>query len=288
MKISKYKKTLSIRNKIILIVLFITILLIGLGFTSVIIREIKSIKTDLVNNTKMNAKLIGEYCVTPLAFVNKQGAEEILSKLQSIIIVMNGYLFDENGKLFAYYGPSDGISDLPVPAEKAYYKFEEKYLYVFEPIIYDEHFYGSIYLKASTSTLREEIRNMSILFSIIILVLVGISYLLANRLQKIISGPILNLAKFTEKISRDADYTLRVQKESNDETGKLYDGFNYMLENILIRQTSQEKAEKIMQESNEELQLILDNSPIGIFHYNKHGKITLFNKTFKQFIDAAS
>jgi len=286
MKIPKYIKSLSIRNKIIFIVLFITIFIIGMGYTITIIRDIRNIRTDLVNNIKMDAKLVGEYCITPLAFLDNQGAEEILSKLQSIIIVINGYLFDENGKLFAYYGPAEGISDLPAPAEKAYYKFEDKYLYVFEPINYDEHFYGSIYIKVSTSIIRQEIRNMVILFSIVILVLMVISYLLANQLQKLISDPILNLTKLTEEIIRNDDYTIRVRKESNDEIGKLYDEFNYLLDHILIRHTSQEKAEKMMMESTEKLQLVLDNSPIGIFHYNKHGKITLFNKTFKQFIDA--
>lgn len=284
MKIPKYIKSLSIRNKIIFIVLFITIFIIGMGYTITIIMDIRNIRTDLVNNTKMDAKLVGEYCSTPLAFLDKRGAEEILSKLQSLIIVINGYLFDENGKLFAYYGPSDGISDLPAPIEKAYYKFEDKYLYVFEPINYDEHFYGSIYIKVSTSIIRQEIRNMVILFSIVILVLMVISYLLANQLQKLISDPILNLTKLTEEIIRNDDYTIRVRKESNDEIGKLYDEFNYLLDHILIRHTSQEKAEKMMLESTEKLQLVLDNSPIGIFHYNKHGKITLFNKTFKQLL----
>ena len=127
---------------------------------------------------------------------------------------------------------------------------------------------------------------MVILFSVVILVLMVISYLLANQLQKLISDPILNLTKLTEEIIRNDDYTMRVRKESNDEIGKLYDEFNYLLDHILIRHTSQEKAEKMMLESTEKLQLVLDNSPIGIFHYNKHGKITLFNKSFKQFIDA--
>ncbi len=286
MKIPKFIKSLSIRNKIIFIVLFITLFIIGLGYTITIIRDIRNIRTNLVNNTKMDAKLIGEYCITPLAFLDNQGAEEILGKLQSLIIVINGYLFDENGKLFAYYGPSDGISDLPVPVENAYYKFEGKYLYVFEPIIYDEHFYGSICLKASISTLRQKNINMLILFSVVILILMVISYLLANQLQKLISEPILNLAKLSEEITRNDDYSIRIRKESNDEIGKLYDEFNYLLDHILIRHTSQEKAEKMMLESTEKLQLILDNSPIGIFHYNKHGKITLFNKAFQEFIGA--
>lgn len=286
MKILKYIKSLSIRNKIIFIVLSITILIIGLGFTFTIIRDIRNIRIELVNDTKMNARLIGEYCITPLAFLDNQGAEEILGKLQSIITVISGYLFDENGKLFAYYGPSEGMPDLPATIEKAYYKFEDKYLYVFEPINYDEHFYGSLYIKVSTSIIRQEVRNMVILFSVVLLVLMVISYLLANQLQKLISDPILNLTKLTEEIIKNDDYTMRVQKESNDEIGKLYDEFNYLLDHILIRHTSQEKAEKMMLESTGKLQLILDNSPIGIFHYNKHGKITLFNKTFKKFIDA--
>jgi PAS domain S-box-containing protein len=286
MKIPKYIKSLSIKNKIILIVLFITILIITVGSTYTIFRSVRNIRTDLINDARMNAKLIGEYCITPLAFIDKQGAEEILSKIQSINIVINAYLFDEKGELFGYYGPPDEISDLPVPPGKEHYYFEKEYLFVFEPIVYDHDFYGNICLKVSTSMIRNEIRNMLFLYIIAILVLVGITYLLANRFQKIISDPILNLAKITEEIIQNDDYSIRIKKTSNDEIGKLYDEFNYLLDHILIRQTSQEKAEKMMLESAEKLQLILDNSPMGIFHYNKHGRITLFNKTFKQFVQA--
>jgi len=286
MKIPKYIKSHSIKNKIILIVLFITILIITVGSTYTIFRSVRNIRTDLINDARMNAKLIGEYCITPLVFLDKQGAEEILSKIQSINIVTNAYLFDEKEELFGYYGPPDEISDLPVPPGKEHYYFENEYLFVFEPIVYDHDFYGNICLKVSTSIIRDEIRNMLSLYIIAILVLVGITYLLANRFQKIISDPILNLAKITEKIIQNNDYSIRIKKKSDDEVGKLYDEFNYLLDHILIRQTSQEKAEKMMLESTEKLQLILDNSPIGIFHYNKHGKITLFNKTFKQLVQA--
>ena len=90
MKIPKYIKSLSIRNKIIFIVLFITILITGLGYTVTIIRDIRNMRNELVYDTKMNARLIGEYCITPLAFLDNQGAEEILGKLQSMITVING------------------------------------------------------------------------------------------------------------------------------------------------------------------------------------------------------
>ena len=55
---------------------------------------------------------------------------------------------------------------------------------------------------------------------------------LANRLQRLISDPILLLARVTRSVAQEKNYSLRAQKQSNDEFGQLVDGFNEMLAQI--------------------------------------------------------
>jgi methyl-accepting chemotaxis protein len=54
---------------------------------------------------------------------------------------------------------------------------------------------------------------------------IGASYWLAARLQQQISGPIVNLAHTMQRVSSEEDYTLRVERHSQDEIGTLIDGF---------------------------------------------------------------
>ena len=62
---------LSIRNKLIGIILFVTILTLGIAFTLVIVSNIKTFKEDMKNNTIVTAQVIGEYCISPLVFKDK-------------------------------------------------------------------------------------------------------------------------------------------------------------------------------------------------------------------------
>ena len=56
--------------------------------------------------------------------------------------------------------------------------------------------------------------------------------LLSSRLQRTVSRPILELAGIAQAISRNRDYSTRVEKFANDELGTLYDEFNAMLDEI--------------------------------------------------------
>jgi signal transduction histidine kinase/DNA-binding response OmpR family regulator len=70
---------------------------------------------------------------------------------------------------------------------------------------------------------------------------VGASHWLAARLQEQISGPIVNLAHTMQRVSAEEDYTLRVERHSQDEIGTLIDGFNQMLGQIRYRDSRLEK-----------------------------------------------
>ena len=68
-------QNLSIRNKLIGIILLVTILALGSGFTFVIINDIRSFKGEMKNYTVASAQVIGDYCVSPLLFGDRSGAD---------------------------------------------------------------------------------------------------------------------------------------------------------------------------------------------------------------------
>jgi signal transduction histidine kinase len=68
------------------------------------------------------------------------------------------------------------------------------------------------------------------------------AYLISSWLQRIISGPILDLAKVARDVSEKKDYSRRASQKSNDEVGLLIDAFNEMLEQIQHRDSELVKA----------------------------------------------
>jgi signal transduction histidine kinase len=258
-------KNLSIKNKLIAIVLLATVPSIVLGFSVIIINDVLQLKKNLVNDTQLYADLVGEVSLAPLSFGDRSGARIIMEKLRAIPEIENGYIYDENSEVFGFYSKGDN-SPFPHPPEpkKAFYKFERDQLHVALPISFQNKKYGTIYVIISTKSLSQSTRNRVISLLLVMVGLILLSYFLALRFQDLISKPILKLARITEEISQKPDYSVRVHKEGRDEIGTLYDGFNNMLEQIQLWEKKRDKAEaeqlrllEELEEKNNELEQVI-------------------------------
>jgi signal transduction histidine kinase len=247
-------KNLSIKHKLILIVLWVAIPSIVLGFTVLIVYDIIQLRQDLVNNTILHADLLGEVCVAPISFNDMKSVKEIVAKIGTIPYIESGYVYGENGELYADFNKkSDQIFPPPSVPEEKFYEFKTNQLHVARPIIFEKNKYGTIYLIVSTELLAESTRSRIISLVLVMMGLIVFSYLLALRFQGVISQPILTLANVTKQISNKSDYSLRVQKPGRDEIGILYDGFNNMLEQIQSWEKKRDEAEAQQQRLLEEL-----------------------------------
>jgi len=256
---------LSIRNKLIAITLFVTILALGIGFTLVVVSNIKSFKEDMKNNTIVTAQVIGEYCVSPLVFEDSAGAEQILSKLADVPSITKARVYDTNGELFVSFATSEEpVARSPIVRERAS-EFVDHYLHVYQPIIYKDEYYGTIYLQASTQLLDTKIRDYLRYMALLMVGLTIVAVFLAIRLQRIISKPILNLAGVAQQIAEEKNYSIRVQKQGNDETGLLYDGFNNMLDQLQRREIERDRAEDALRDSEEKFRTLTSNIPGAVY-----------------------
>ncbi len=86
------------------------------------------------------------------------------------------------------------------------------------------------------------------------------SYWLAARFQQQISGPIVNLAQTMQRVSLEEDYTLRVERCSQDEIGSLIDGFNQMLSQIRQRDSRLERYRQFLEQQVTERTVNLGNA----------------------------
>jgi HAMP domain-containing protein/predicted RNA-binding protein with RPS1 domain len=245
----------SLRITIISIVLFICFLVIGLGFTIVTIRYIQNVKQDTINSIKIDARLIGEYCTTSLLFNYPDRAKEILIKLESLSIISCGIVYDESDQVFATYQRLTNIDPLPEFHKEAFFQFEGDILHVWEPIVYQNKRYGSMYIRADTKIskkVRQHIMMIMLLFAGMLL----LTYFLASILQKKISKPILNVIDAAQHISSKGDYSIRLVQDRDDELGQLYQSFNNMIE-MIDKRTSQIKADNWFKKGQAELNEIL-------------------------------
>jgi signal transduction histidine kinase len=194
--------------------------------------DIQEYKKEMISNISIDAKLIGEYSILPLYFDDKKGAGEILSKLQSMSHIVSGSIYNKNHKLFASYNPSLSTIENTISDSKLYPVFSKNKLTVVEPILYNGEKYGYISITAYTNKMTERTSNFIIMALISFMGVIVIAWMLANQFQKIISKPLFKLASIAKKVSNEQDYSIRIERETDDEVGFLFDSFNRMLEQI--------------------------------------------------------
>lgn len=273
----------SIKSKLTFIILFVTFFAIAAGFVFVIFKNVGTFKQDMIHNSVSNAQRIGDLCAFPLFLGDdyKTDVKGHLDILRAVPDITNAVVYNQEDAVFAVLEQNDTTGIPSAPEAKNSETFKEKFLHIYRPILYEDKVFGTIYLKVSTEGLNDKIRSNIITLSILIVVLIVLSYFLANKLQAVISEPILNLATVTREISEKGDYSLRVQKKGEDEIGLLYDEFNDMLKQLRLREIERDKAEKKYRE-------IFNNASYGIFQSAPDGRLITANPAFARIFGFSS
>lgn len=247
-------KNLSIKNKIIVVVLFISVTVISVGFIYIASREIVNSRKEVLSRLLLDATLIGDYCIVPLTFEDRQQAAETLSRLKYLEPVEAGYLFDKNGNLFVSYPDTLGTANAPTEIGTPEATYRNGYFYITEPVKFQDKLLGTICIRANSKALQKEARKLIQIMVLLLLALVALAYILASRIQRLISDPILNLAELTATLSEKQDFSVQLKPQGKDEVGILYQQFNNLLQKLRKRKEERDKAEEEIRELNASLE----------------------------------
>jgi two-component sensor histidine kinase/HAMP domain-containing protein len=221
----------------------------------------------MARNLSILAGTIGFNSRAALYFEDEQAAGEILSSIHEEKQVRCAAILDKSRRVFAEYSkdPDDKVEKV-VPMEYGV-KFTDKGIEVMKPIILEGKTIGSIYLFSDMTEFDNKIFRLIVFSSGILVVTFIACFILAYRIQKFISKPILNLAKITQNISENTNYSIRVSSTGNDEIGSLYSGFNSMIEAIENREKEllsyKQNLEKNIEERTQELLIEINSRKLA-------------------------
>lgn len=276
-------RNIPVQSKLIGIILLVAFLGIAPVFAFIIYSDIKMFRTDLESNTTMNAKLIGEYCVTPLVFEDKISGKDVLKRLATIPYIADGCLYDNRGVLFSVYNRSERTTIPSMPFKEGL-QFTNDYLHVVDPIVYEGREYGTIYLRVSTALLDGKINKYLLTMLSLMAMLIFLIYFLARGFQKILSGPILKLVDVTKKISESGEYSIRIEKTGTDEIGILCDSFNEMLSRIQRREEERNRAEQELRRSEQKFRSLIETTSDWVWEVDKNGIYTYSSPKVKDLL----
>jgi signal transduction histidine kinase/DNA-binding response OmpR family regulator len=237
----------SIQRKLTLLVMLTTTIALLVAAVQFILNDIRDYQRRVVDDLTILARIIGENCISQLEFEDAKGAVQTLSALGVKPHVVAATVYTKVGKLFAAYtakGVQANVLPAAPPAEG--HRLWKGHIVLCESIFHGEEQVGSIYLEFDPIEVwRRMAQNCAVVAAMLVISGV-IAFLVSARLQRLISRPILDLARVANVISEKRDYSVRAAKQTEDEIGFLIDCFNGMLAQM-------EKHEKTLREVNGQL-----------------------------------
>ena len=187
----------------------------------------------LVRQISTMADIVGGNSTAALSFDDKDSASEVLWRLRAQDSIRTAALIDSVGQTFTGFQaagwPISGCEGVTGAS------FTQRGLIVTKPIHLAGERIGTICIQSDLSALDARRRAYGVILGVVLLLSALTALLLSARLQRLISGPILQLAQTARAISTDRNYAVRAEKHADDELGRLIDDFNGMLAQIEAR-----------------------------------------------------
>src|SRR5215831_15639595 len=244
----------SIRQKLTRIVLITCGASILLACVMVLLYDTVSTINYLENLAATTATINGLNTTAAIEFGDHGSADEVLGHFSVQPNVNQAYIYTPKGEVFAKY-VREGLHEKPVPSiPKSDYsgRIGLTRFIAFQKIVFKGENLGTIYVEYGPGELQSRMTGISVAVAIAVLLALKAAYALASRLQGSISEPILDLARAAFAISLGKDYSVRVEKKSEDEVGFLVDRFNDMMSRIQERETALQQAHDLLETRVEE------------------------------------
>jgi signal transduction histidine kinase/CheY-like chemotaxis protein len=240
-------RQLPLRAKLIAMIMVTSATVLVLASAAYLAFDYYRLRADLSDELSAQAQLVLENSSAALNFDDARAAEETLATLASVPRLRAACLYDELDKLFANWRRDKGApcDDKAAPDTIA---FRAGVLELRASGFIDRKKFGSVHLQTDTGLLTSRLRlQMYLTFALLLVALSG-ALLLSHRLQNLVSGPVLALARTAADVSAEGDYSIRARKETDDEVGTLVDAFNRMLNRIQQREAELREAGRLKDE----------------------------------------
>jgi len=238
----------SIRRKLGMVILCTS--LFGLSITGLVfeIYERASFRTSLMDELTSDADVVGMNAAGSLVFNDRKSAQDLLGAFRLERHVIAAVIYDSEGNVFAEYRRSDAGESTRLgpqsPSVRRDLQLNGKRI-------------GSIAIVSDFSELDAKMTRFRQISFLTLMVSLLATALVSDRLVRLLTEPILQLAGLAERVSTQKDYSLRAGPAANDELGKLVGSFNHMLDRIQDRdaalQAAKEQLELRVQDRTEEL-----------------------------------
>jgi signal transduction histidine kinase/CheY-like chemotaxis protein len=216
----------------------------GLMFIS----EMANRRSDVREKLEILAQMIGQNSVAALSFGDQDSGHNLLQSLETQPGIIAAGLYTADGRLFTDYRRLDDEVAMPAQAGRAGFELSNGRLALWQPVVWNGQTVGMVYLQPDMQKLGERLRHSLWMILVVFLASSAVAFLIAARLQRLISDPIIHLAQTAKAVTLLKNYGIRAQLSTNGEIGMLIAGFNEMLSEIQNRDRKLQRHSECLEE----------------------------------------
>jgi signal transduction histidine kinase/CheY-like chemotaxis protein len=248
-------RDMPVRRKWTLTLMATSILASALVSVSLITYEVTTYRHEARELLGTLAQVVAANTLSAVVFLDDIIATETLAAFRAEPQIVSAHITLPDGSDFAHYhrdplGPHEGLDYANA--------MRADVIEVRQPIAHDGLDIGTLQVLGDQSQLQARLRKYASIVSVVLFLSILTAYGVARGAAQIVSDPILKLAATAKAISADRDYSIRVQPQSNNELGTLYNAFNEMLDQIQDRDAAliaaRDDLEDRVEERTRELQ----------------------------------
>jgi PAS domain S-box-containing protein len=244
-------------RRVILLSSAIVLLLTAAVFVSY---DVSSFRRSHKETVASVAQVVANNATSSLSFKDAEDAAGVLNSLRVEKSIRLAILYDNSGKIFAFYPPSADRSSLPKTPGSDRSAYENGKLVIVTKV-FEKSRVGTLYVESTLDALYDRLQVYGIVVVVVLATCFFVAYLLSLWMQKRVTTPILELAKVASFVSEKKDFSIRAKKQTEDEIGALTETFNEMLNQIAERDNA-------LLQSSERLRLALEASATGTWDWD--------------------
>jgi diguanylate cyclase (GGDEF)-like protein/PAS domain S-box-containing protein len=264
----------TIRTKLVIIAVTTSTLILLITTAAFLSLELYFGHQDLNKKLTVIGQVIAERSSAALIFRDETLLHNNLASLNSDSSVIKSCIYDDEQVLAASNLTQASLNSCPQMMATLKTN-ESSYVEQYFPITLDDQVIGTLYIACHDGDIMNRFKQISFFAAFILLSTIIIALLLATKLQRIVTSPLRLLAATISNIIQRNDFSIRANKQHDDELGHLSDIFNELLSKI-------ESEHSSLKSSEEKFRKLTSLSPVGIFQINPEGEITYVNQRWRE------
>jgi signal transduction histidine kinase/ActR/RegA family two-component response regulator len=233
-------RDLPIRHKLLLTTFTSTAVALLLASAGFLAWDVVQFRVEIAEDIEAQTRIVAENSAAPLTFRDNQAAGETLAVLRLRPRIEFACLYAANGQVFATY-QRDATKVCPA-MPPIFSSFGWQTLEAVSPVQMGQDRLGTLYIQRELTDLYYRVRIGALTAGGLVLLAILTAFVIAYRMQRSISRPMLQLADTAREISTTRDYGLRAIPTTRDEVGVVIRAFNEMLDRVSERDRELSRA----------------------------------------------